>query len=157
MSSWLSIENFLYSRTATWCRRGLVAIGFTGLGIDYYVMNYYQTFDPASEGQQYVVTVSSIGRRRCQLLMLPNLRSTNYSPWTPKDGDVVVAREVPGEPDYLQLLGGRYVERRTCGVELLRPLAEMQMERAVAHEKNKKLQEMMRQEKGLTILKGAAE
>ncbi|CBZ29769.1 conserved hypothetical protein [Leishmania mexicana MHOM/GT/2001/U1103] len=124
MSSWLSFENFLHSRTATWCRYGLVAFGIFGVGSDYYLTHYYQAFDP-SEGRQYVVDWSPIGKPRCQMLLIPSNRYTNYSPWTPKNGDVVLAREVEDEPNYLQLLNGRFVERQTCGVTLLRPIEEV--------------------------------
>lgn len=121
MSQWTSFENFFYSRTATWCRRGLFLFGVFGVGSDYYLTHYYEAFD-RSEGRQYVVDWSPIGRPCCQMLLIPNNRFTNYSPWTPRNGDVVWARILPTEPRYLQLLNGRFVERATCGVELMRPL-----------------------------------
>ncbi|KAG5496436.1 hypothetical protein JKF63_02738 [Porcisia hertigi] len=124
MSSWLSLENFLHSGAATWCRYGLLAFGFFGVASDYYLTHYYHAFDP-SEGRQYVVDWSPIGKPRCQMLLIPNNHYTNYSPWTPKNGDVVLAREVEDEPNFLQLLNGRFVERQTCGVALLRPVEEV--------------------------------
>ncbi|KAG5470367.1 hypothetical protein LSCM4_03063 [Leishmania orientalis] len=124
MSSWLSLENFLHSRTATWCRYGLAAFGTFGVASDYYLTHYYHAFEP-SEGRQYVVDWSPIGKPRCQMLLIPGNYYTNYSPWTPKNGDVVLAREVDDEPNYLQLLNGRFVERQTCGVTLMRPVEEV--------------------------------
>ncbi|AYU81940.1 hypothetical protein conserved [Leishmania donovani] len=124
MSPWLSFESFLHSHTAKWCRCGLVAFSAFGVGSDYYLTHHYQAFDP-SEGRQYVVDWSPIGKPRCQMLLIPNNHYTNYSPWTPKNGDVVLAREVEDEPNYLQLLNGRFVERQTCGVTLLRPIEEV--------------------------------
>ncbi|CAG9580524.1 conserved hypothetical protein [Leishmania major strain Friedlin] len=128
MSSWLSFESFLHSHTAKWCRYGLVAFGVFGVWSDYYLTHHYQAFDP-SEGRQYVVDWSPIGKPRCQMLLIPNNYYTNYSPWTPKNGDVVLAREVEDEPNYLQLLNGRFVERQTCGVTLLRPIEEVTQSR----------------------------
>ncbi|KPA85021.1 putative mitochondrial 18 kDa ER-associated protein (ERAP18) [Leptomonas pyrrhocoris] len=127
MSSWLSAENFLYSRTATWCRYGLAAFAVCGVGSDYYLTHYYRAFDP-QDGQRYVIDWSPIGKPRCQMLLIPNSHYTNYSPWTPRNGDVVVARAVEDEPNYLQLLNGRFVERQTCGVPLMRPLDEVEAE-----------------------------
>lgn len=127
MSSWLSFENFFYSRAATRCRYGLLAFGIFGVSSDYYLTHHYEAFD-RSEGQYYVVDWSPIGKPRCQMLLIPNNYYTNYSPWTPKNGAVVLAKEVVDEPNYLQLLNGRFVERWTCGVELMRPLAEVQQE-----------------------------
>lgn len=127
MSSWLSFENFLYSRTATWCRYGLVAFAILGVGSDYYLTHYYEAFDP-KEGRRYVVDWSPIGKPRCHMLLIPNNHYTNYSPWTPRNGDVVIAREVEDEPNYLQLLNGRFVERQTCGVPLMRPVEEVEAE-----------------------------
>ncbi|KPI84599.1 hypothetical protein ABL78_6360 [Leptomonas seymouri] len=127
MSSWVSFENFLHSRTATRCRYGLVAFGVFGVGSDYYLTHYYQAFDP-KEGRRYVIDWSVIGKPRCQMLLIPNNHYTNYSPWTPWNGDVVVAREVEDEPNYLQLLNGRFVERQTCGVLLMRPVEEVEEE-----------------------------
>lgn len=121
MSHWTSLENFFYSRTASWCRWGLALFAVAGVGSDYYLTHYYQAFDPR-EGQLYVVDWSSIGRPCCQMLLIPNPRFTNYSPWTPKNGDVVVARSLPNEPRYLQLLNGRFVEKYTCGVDLMKPV-----------------------------------
>lgn len=127
MSSWLSFESFLYSRTATWCRYGLAAFAIFGVGSDYYLTHYYEAFDP-KEGRRYVVDWSPIGKPRCQMLLIPNNHYTNYSPWTPRNGDVVIAREVEDEPNYLQLLNGRFVERQTCGVPLMRPVEEVEAE-----------------------------
>lgn len=139
MSSWLSVESFLLSGTATWCRRGLVAIGVFGVASDYYLTHYYEAFDKA-EGRQYVIDWSPIGKPRCQMLVIPNNHYTNYSPWTPKNGDVVFAREVGNEPNYVQLLNGRFVERQTCGVALLRPLEEVRRE---TEAKEKERQELL--------------
>lgn len=135
MSSWLSVESFLHSRTATWCRYGLAAFAVFGVGSDYYLTHYYQAFDPA-EGRRYVIDWSPIGKPRCHMLLIPNNHYTNYSPWTPRNGDVVVAREVEDEPNYMQLLNGRFVERRTCGVPLMRPVEEVEAE--VRREKEEK-------------------
>lgn len=128
MSSWLSHENFLYSRSASWCRRALVLVGVGGVWGDYYSMHYYHAFDP-SEGRPFVVDTSPIGRTRCQMLLIPNNYFTNYSPWTPRNGDVVVARQLEEHPTFIQLLNGRFLERQTCGVALVRPLEEVERER----------------------------
>ncbi|GET91713.1 hypothetical protein, conserved [Leishmania tarentolae] len=146
MSSWVSFENFLHSHTATWCRYGLAAFAAFGIGSDYYLTHYYQAFDPA-EGRQYVVDWSPIGKPRCQMLLIPNNYYTNYSPWTPKNGDVVLARDVEDEPNYLQLLNGRFVERQTCGVTLLRPIEE------VTHSKR---EEEVQREKLLSYMSSTA-
>lgn len=124
MSSWLSVENFLHSRTATWCRRGLLLFGLFGVGSDFYLTHYYHAFDPI-DGKLYVIDWSPIGRPRCQMLVYPDTYYTNYSPWTPKNGAVVIAREVHGNAHWMQLLNGRYVEKETCGVTLMRPLEEV--------------------------------
>lgn len=121
MSHWASFENFFYSKTARWCRIGLLVFGVGGVGSDYYLTHYYHAFD-ASEGRWYIVDWSPVGRPCCQMLLIPNVRFTNYSPWTPKNGDRVLARSIPNEPQFLQLLNGRFVERQTCGVELMRPV-----------------------------------
>ncbi|AIO01268.1 hypothetical protein LPMP_323870 [Leishmania panamensis] len=142
MSSWLLFERFFHSPTATWCRCGLVVLGAFGVGSDYYLTHYYQAFDP-SEGRQYVVDWSPIGKPRCQMLLIPNNHYTNYSPWTPKNGDIVLARDVEDEPNYLQLINGRFVERQTCGVTLLRPLEEVaQYEREEQLQREKLLSHM---------------
>ncbi|EPY30078.1 hypothetical protein STCU_00992 [Strigomonas culicis] len=129
MSSWLSVEHFMYSPVARYCRWGLGLFGVGGVAGDYYLMHYYQAFDPA-EGRSYVIDWSPIGRPRCQMLLLPNNYYTNYSPWTPKNGDVVIARQIESAPRFMQLLNGRFVERETCGVALMRPLEEVEQERA---------------------------
>lgn len=123
MSHWASFENFFYSRTASWCRRGLLLLGVGGVGGDYYLTHYYEAFQ-RSEGELYIVDWSGIGRPCCQMLLIPNNRFTNYSPWTPKNGEIVIARTLPNEPRFLQLINGRFVERSTCGVELMRPVVD---------------------------------
>ncbi|CAD2215966.1 hypothetical protein AGDE_05324 [Angomonas deanei] len=140
MSSWLSFENFLYSPVARYCRWGLVAFGVFGVVSDYYLMHYYHAFDPA-EGRRYVVDWSPIGRPRCQMLIIPNNHYTNYSPWTPKNGDVVIARTLEKEPHYLQLLNGRFVEKDTCGVELMRPYDDVVREQNELEAGHRKLLE----------------
>ncbi|RHW68005.1 18 kDa ER-associated protein [Trypanosoma brucei equiperdum] len=107
------------------CRRGLVVFGLFGVGSDYYLMHYYEAFEP-SEGKLYYIDWSPIGRPRCQIHLLPNNNYPNYSPWTPRNGDVVLARSVPHEPNWIQLISGRFVERETCGVQLAVPIEEVQ-------------------------------
>ncbi|KAK7198481.1 hypothetical protein NESM_000808500 [Novymonas esmeraldas] len=138
MSSWLSVESFLYSRTATWCRYGLVAFGVVGVVSDYYLTHHYHAFSP-EEGRRYVVDWSPVGKPRCQMLLIPNNHFTNYSPWTPRNGDVVVARDVESDPNYMQLLNGRFVERQTCGVLLMRPLEEVEESAAEKQRQREKL------------------
>lgn len=147
MSSWPSWESFLYSRHASRCRWGLLLFGVGGLWGDYYLTHHYRAFDP-SEGRRYVVDCSPIGRTRSQMLLIPNNYYTNYSPWTPKNGDVVIAREFDENPNYLQLLNGRFVERQTCGVPLLRPLEEVELEKATVEASTAKLKAALQSDGG---------
>ncbi|RNF27538.1 uncharacterized protein Tco025E_00188 [Trypanosoma conorhini] len=125
MSSWVSAEHFLQSKSASYVRRGLLLFIFYGVASDYYLMHYYQAFDPA-EGRRYVIDWSPIGRPRCQVHVVPSNHYPNYTPWTPRNGDVVLARSVPNEPNWLQLISGRFIEQQTCGVRLAIPLEEVQ-------------------------------
>ncbi|KAH8605118.1 hypothetical protein ERJ75_001654100 [Trypanosoma vivax] len=142
-SGWVSFEKFLYGRTATLIRRGLFLFGAFGVGSDYYLMHYYQAFEP-NEGRLYVLDCSPIGRPRCQVHLLPNNHYPNYSPWTPKNGDMVLARELPHEPNWLQLINGRFVERETCGVLLAEPLKDVQQRKEYKHETENELREILR-------------
>ncbi|CCW60288.1 unnamed protein product [Phytomonas sp. EM1] len=141
MSAWISSEEFLSGRAVTWIRRGLVFLGIFGVGGDYYQTHYYRAFDPA-EGRPYVVDCSPIGRYRAQMFLIPSNNYSNYSPWTPRNGDVVIAREVEVEKNFLQLLNGRFVEKQTCGVPLLRPLEEVEREKKEEQELQRKYYEM---------------
>ncbi|KEG15591.1 hypothetical protein DQ04_00031250 [Trypanosoma grayi] len=142
MSSWLSAEQFLHSRAASYVRRGLFLFGAYGIGSDYYLMHYYQAFDP-SEGRLYVVDWSPIGRPRCHVHIVPNNHYPNYTPWTPRNGDVVLARDVPHEPNWLQLISGRFIERQTCGVALAIPLEEVQAQQEQRQREEEELRRIL--------------
>ncbi|EAN89588.1 hypothetical protein C3747_120g615c [Trypanosoma cruzi] len=142
MSSWVSVENFLHGKKAAYVRRGLVLFGLYGVASDYYLMHYYKAFDP-SEGQLYVIDWSPIGRPRCQVHVLPSNHYPNYTPWTPRNGDVVLARTVPNEPNWLQLINGRFVENQTCGVPLAIPLVEVQEKENQRKRKEEKSQKIL--------------
>ncbi|RNF12115.1 hypothetical protein TraAM80_00536 [Trypanosoma rangeli] len=125
MSSWVSVKHFLQIKTTSYVRRGLAVFGLYGVASDYYLMHYYQAFEPA-ERQQYVVDCSPIERPRCQVHVVPSNHYPDYTPWTPKNGDVVLARSVSNEPNWLQFISGRFIEHQTCGVRLAIPLEEVQ-------------------------------
>ncbi|ORC87465.1 uncharacterized protein TM35_000222640 [Trypanosoma theileri] len=142
MSSWLSLETFLRGKTASYIRRGLFLTCAYGVGSDYYLTHYYHAFDP-SEGSLYVIDWSPIGRPRCQMYILPNNHYPNYSPWTPKNGDVVLARKVLTEPNWLQLISGRFVERETCGARLAIPLEEVQQQQKERQEQEEDVKKLL--------------
>eukprot|EP00331_Platyophrya_macrostoma_P021479 CAMPEP_0176450262 /NCGR_PEP_ID=MMETSP0127-20121128/27034_1 /TAXON_ID=938130 /ORGANISM="Platyophrya macrostoma, Strain WH" /LENGTH=81 /DNA_ID=CAMNT_0017837889 /DNA_START=119 /DNA_END=360 /DNA_ORIENTATION=+ len=78
------------------------------VGGEWYVMHRRETF-PREEGEWFVIDYSVIGRPRPILYVLPTAHYTVYSPWTPVNGDVVLARRVQGYDNWIQLIGGRYV------------------------------------------------
>lgn len=117
MSQWAAVENFLHGSTARWFVRGILAFTAYGIYADHYAMTSLQVF-PESEAQRWVVDSSPIGRPRPVLYVLPSAHYTVYSPWTPRNGDVVLARAMPENPHWIQLIGGRYLEKETCNVQL---------------------------------------
>ncbi|CCW68443.1 unnamed protein product [Phytomonas sp. Hart1] len=147
MAPWFRSGEFFSENALTWIRRGLVLLGVLGVWGDYYQTHYYHAFDPA-EGTLYLVDCTPIGRYRSQMFMLPSNYYTNYSPWTPRNGDVVIAREVESDPNFLQLLSGRFVEKQTCGVPLLRPVEEVKREKKEEQELQQKYLEMLDTSKG---------
>lgn len=125
-------------------RRGLCALAAGLFAADYYGCWHYHAFDP-SEGVPYIVDWTPIGRPRALLLTEPSAFHTSYSPFGPRNGDVVIARDVPGTANYMQLLSGRYVEKQTCGIPLMRPLAEVEAERRQQATHEAELREMLSQ------------
>nr|CCC96123.1 unnamed protein product [Trypanosoma congolense IL3000] len=142
MGSWITAEQFLHSRLASRVRRFLLAFGVFGVGSDYYLTHYYEAFEP-SEGKLYVIDCSPISRPRCQVHLLPSNHYANYSPWTPKNGDVVLAREVPHEPNWIQLISGRFIERETCGVTLAVPLEEVEGQQQRSKHEQEELERLL--------------
>jgi hypothetical protein len=120
MSQWAAIETFLHGSKAKWFLRGLIAFTAYGVGSDYYVMHTLHVF-PESEAERWVVDNSVIGRPRPVLFVLPSAHYTVYSPWTPRNGDVVLARALPENSHWIQLIGGRFLEKETCGAQLCVP------------------------------------
>lgn len=132
------------AKRVRWVQRGLMLFCLAGVSADYYVMHYYHAFDPTREGSRYLVDYSPIGRPRCLLYIKPASCFTNYSPWTPRNGDVVIARPVADYPTFVQLLSGRYVERETCGVELLKPEKQVLQHRAAVQATNSEIEQLLR-------------
>eukprot|EP00744_Colponema_vietnamica_P036051 GILI01063273.1.p1 GENE.GILI01063273.1~~GILI01063273.1.p1 ORF type:complete len:135 (-),score=2.36 GILI01063273.1:89-466(-) len=115
-----NFEAFLSSNFARCVRWGLFGACVYGVAGEWYVMNRYHAYD-ISEAREWVVDFSPISRPKAQIYVLPDLLYTNYTPWTPVNGNVVLGRVVAQHPNWVQLIGGRYVERSSCGVDLMVP------------------------------------
>lgn len=118
-----NLEGFLagkFARGVRWCLFGACVYGVFS---EYHVMHGYEAFD-RKEARKWMVDYSPVSKPKAQLYVLPDLLYPNYSPWTPINGQVVEGRVVPNHPQWVQLLGGRYVERSSCGIELLVPVED---------------------------------
>ena len=113
-----------------WGRVLTTALILYGFGGDCFISTRYEAFD-RSLATPYVVKVDeACQRRRPKVYVFP---SQHYSVGTflgPKGGDVVLGRVYGADPNWFQMLNGRFLEMRTCGVELLRPLDEVELEKA---------------------------
>lgn len=114
------LSGVLEGRLAKFFRRAFVAASIYGISGDYYLMKHYELF-PKEEATEFVVDFSPIGLPGPTVYNLPDLLYQNFTPWAPRNGDVVLGRISPAHPQFVQLIGGRFVERESCGVELLVP------------------------------------
>ena len=114
------LYGFLDGRTAKFFRGLCIFGGVYGIGGDYYTMRYGQLFPP-EEATEYVVDCSVIGLPGPSVYNLPDLLYGNITPWAPVNGDVVLGRIPPAHPQFVQLIGGRFIERESCGIETVIP------------------------------------
>ena len=74
--------------------------------------------------RQYVVDYSPIGKPGAFVHLRPSINWRFLSILFPRNGQVVFAKEVPLYPDWLELRNGRFIIRKQCGIELVRPVAD---------------------------------
>lgn len=111
LSKWFESRKRRIGRNLIYC------FGALFFSYDYYNMRIAEVFD-AEDAEQFRVCFDRISKPRAALYAFPKHYAPVMSFFAPKNGDVVRGRVMPGNPRWVQLIGGRFMERCVAGVEV---------------------------------------
>ena len=98
--------------------------GFMGLlaSFDAYISYRYEAFDPSTVNmQQFKVHAYRLGKPGCLFHRQPHTITSVYSPFYPRNGTIIEARIDEDNPEWVQMVNGRWLQREHLDVQLLEP------------------------------------